>query len=212
LLTFGDALAQLQGAEAGGFSFSATQAASLLNEGVKRFAARSEWIKAEVDLGPTVANQEAYALPANCVKLKGLEVGSVVYIAVDLLSLWQYKQQGLPGNINGVYAERFSEDGKIKSFSVYPVPDVAGEPISGLAVITPEDLEAADNLPFPAEYNRGPVDYAKGIAYEDVDENPDSGTYFIKRADERADELRLEAQSRTGSGPYKIPVATARLR
>lgn len=212
MLTFADALAQLQGAEAGGFNFSATQAASLLNEGVKRFASRSEWIKAEVSLGPTVAGQEAYELPANVVKLRGLEVSGTAYVAVDLLTLWQYKQQGLPINVDGAYAERFSEDGKIKSFSIYPVPDTAGLAIAGLAVITPEDLSGNDPLPFPPEFRRGPLDYAKGIAYEDVDENPDSGTYFIKRADERADELRLDAQSRTGSGPYRIPVATARRR
>ncbi len=210
--TFSDALAQLQGAEAGGFDFSAGQAASLLNEGVKRFAARSEWIKAELELGPTVASQEGYATPENVVKLIGLQVGSITYTATDLRTLWQYKQQGLPVRIEGVFAERFNADGKIKSFSLLPVPDTDGVTIAALAVITPEDLSGEDPLPFPEEYNRGALEYAKAIAYEDVDENPESGTYFMRRADERADELRLEAQSRTGRGPYRIPVASARLR
>lgn len=210
--TIADAIAQLQGAEAGGFDFSAAQAASLLNEGVKRFAARSEWLKAELELGPTVANQEGYETPENVVKLIGLQVGSITYTATDLRTLWQYKQQGLPARIEGVYAERFNSDGKIKSFSLLPIPEADGVAVSALAVITPEDLTGDDPLPFPEEYNRGPLEYAKGIAYEDVDENPESGTYFIRRADERADDLRLEAQSRTGRGPYRIPVASARLR
>lgn len=210
--TFGDAIAQLQGAEAGGFDFSTVQAASLLNEGVKRFASRSEWIKAEVDLGFTVVDQEAYGLPENVVKLKGLSVSGVPYQAVDALTIWQYKVNGLPWRVDGVYAERYSEDGKIKSVSLLPIPDEASLAIGGLSVITPEDLEPADSLPFPPEYRRGPLDYAKGIAYEDVDENPESGTYFTDRANALADDLRLHAQSRTGSGPYMIPVATARRR
>jgi hypothetical protein len=179
---------------------------------VKRFAARSEWIKAEINLGPTVVDQELYATPENVVKLIGLRVNGVVYTATDARALWDYKQQGLPSRIDGVYAERFNEDGKIKSFSLLPIPDTADLAIEGLAVITPADLSGDDQLPFPEEYNRGLLEYAKGIAYEDVDENPESGSYFIQRADARADDLRLEAQSRTGRGPYRIPVATARLR
>lgn len=208
--TFADLAAQFSGAEAGGFDFDPAHSASLLNEGLKRFAARSEWMKAEVSLGPTVADQEQYALPVNVVKLRGLAVAGTAYTAVDVLTLWQYKVTGLPHGVLGAYAERFNDDGKIKTISLFPIPDTAGTEISGLAVITPDDLSGEDKLPFPPEFNRGPLDYAKGIAYETVDENAEAGAYYIGRADERADELRLEAQSRTGSGPYKIPVASAR--
>lgn len=211
--TFADLVAQFSGAEAGGFDFDPAHSASLLNEGLKRFAARSEWIKAEVSLGATVAGQEGYPLPTNVVKLRGLTVGGTPYIAVDVLTIWQYKTVGgLPHRVAGAYAERFNDDGKIKSFGLFPIPDTADIPIGGLAVITPDDLADGDPLPFPPEFNRGPLDYAKGIAYESVDENAEAGAYYIGRADERADELRLEAQSRTGSGPYRIPVATARSR
>lgn len=210
--TFGDALTQFKSAEAAGFNLSDTQAASLLNEGVKRFASRSEWIRAELDLGTTVAEQEAYELPANVVKLKGLQVGEVAYVATDLLTLWQYKQQGLPRRVDGAYAERYSDDGKIRSFSIYPLPEEDGLALGGLAVLTPEDLEKADPMPFPPEFRRGPLDWSKGIAYEDIDENPESGTYFIERAENLAEQLRIHANSRTGSGPYQIPVASARRR
>lgn len=208
--TFADLVAQFSGAEAGGFDFDPAQTASLLNEGLKRFAARSEWMKAEVSLGPTVAGQEQYGLPTNVVKLRGLAVAGAPYTAVDVLTLWQYKVSGLPRRVVGAYAERFNDDGNLKTLSLFPIPDTAGIAINGLAVITPDDLSGNDKLPFPPEFNRGPLDYAKGIAYEDVDENAQAGVYYIARADERADELRLEAQSRTGSGPYRIPVASAR--
>lgn len=212
--TFQEAVTQLQSAEAGGFDVSPAQAAALLNEGVRRFAARSEWIKAEVNLGPTVADQEGYDLPGHVVKLRGLSVAGFPYARTDVLALWNFKQSGrLPRDTSGVFAERFDDTGKIKTFSLFPVPSEGGLAISGLAVITPAtDLSAADPLPFPPEYNRGVVDYAKGIAYEDLDENPQSGTYFISRADARADELRLEANSRSGAGPIRIPVAGLRRR
>lgn len=208
--TFGEAVAQLQGAEAGGFNFSPAQAALLLNEGVERFAARSEWIRAERNLGPTVAGQEEYSLDDEIVKVKGLEIAGVPYTAVDVLTVWQYKQFGLPPQMAGAYAERFNEDGKIRAIGLLPVPEEDGQPILSLAVLLPGELTAEDELPFPLEFRRGPLDYAKGIAYEDVDENPESGRFFIERANAKADELRELGNSRLGSGPYRIPVATVR--
>jgi hypothetical protein len=210
LRTFGEAVAQLQGAEAGGFNFSPAQAALLLNEGVERFAARSEWIRAERNLGPTVAGQEEYSLDDEIVKVKGLEIAGVPYTAVDVLTVWQYKQFGLPPQMAGAYAERFNEDGKIRAIGLLPVPEEDGQPILSLAVLLPGELTAEDELPFPLEFRRGPLDYAKGIAYEDVDENPESGRFFIERANAKADELRELGNSRLGSGPYRIPVATVR--
>lgn len=205
--TFQDAVTQLQSAEAGGFDFGAAQAAALLNEGVRRFAAASEWIKAELDLGATIAAQESYALPDRVVKLKGLAIAGAPYARTDVLGLWNLKQAGrVPGGAAGVYTERFSDDGKIKSFSLWPIPDASDLAIAGLAVITPDDLSGEDQLPFPPEYNRGPLDFAKGIAYEDLDENPQSGTYFRERAEQLAERLRLEGNSRSGSGPFQIPV------
>jgi len=146
------------------------------------------------------------------VKLRGLTVAGVPYTAVDVQTIWQYKLSGLPGTIDGAFAERYNEDGKIKAFSLLPIPEEAGLAIVGLAAITPGELEDEDELPFPLEYRRGCVDYAKGIAYEDVDENPESGQYFTSRAAALADELREKGNSRIGSGPYRIPVASARRR
>lgn len=210
--TFGEAVAQLRGAEAGGFSFSVEQAGLLLQEGVDRFASRSKWIKAELDLGTTIADQEQYELPSTVVELLGLTIEGVPYNAVDVQTIWQYKLVGLPQRIDGAYAERFNDDGKIKAIGLLPVPDADGLSIAGLAVVTPGQLADDDELPFPAEFRRGPLDYAKGIAYEELDENPEAGAYYIERADTVADELRRLAQSRTGSGPYQIPVASARGR
>ncbi len=216
---FQEAIAQFQGAEAGGFNFSLTQTASLLNEGMKRFAARSEWLKSEKALGSTVNGQEIYGtLDDRLVRLKALTVEDIPYSAKDLITLWRLKtaqlELQLPYGIGGIFVERFSDDGypllNERRFSLWPIPTVDGLPILGLAIMTPPNydptIDAMRPLPFPVEYNRGILDYAKGIAYEDVDENSQSGTYYMTRGDAKADELRLRSQSHIGKGPYKIPV------
>lgn len=210
--TFGEAIDQLVGAEASGFDVARTQAARLLQQGVERFASRSEWIKSERDFGPTVAGQEEYELASEIVKVKGLAVAGTPYVAVDVLTIWQYKIHGLPRRVDGAYAERFNDDGKIRALGLLPIPDVDGMSIEGLAVLLPNQLEEADELPFPADYRRGPLEYAKGIAYEELDENPEAGAVYLERARGLADELRELSHSRTGSGPAQAPVATARRR
>jgi len=209
--TFDDAVAQLQGAEAGGFDFSATQAATLLNEGLKRLASRSEWIRTELDLGPTVAAQELYSIPDNVVHVRGLAVGGVPYLLKDVTIVWDVKNGTrslhLTGGVGGIYAERFDETGIAKQIGLWPIPEADELPIVGLASIEPDDLKGEDQIPFPPEFRRAALDYAKGIAYEDVDENPTSGNYFMGRAETRAEELRQLANRRVSEGPLKIPVA-----
>lgn len=208
--TLGEAVDQLVGAEAGGFDVSRQRAASLLNEGVERFASRSEWLRGEVVLGPTVVGQEQYQLPTNVVRVKGLIVAGVPYSATDVQSVWQYKVTGLPRRVDGVYAERYNEDGGIRTIGLLPVPEEGGIDMQALAVLLPGDLKEEDELPFPVDYRRGPLDYATGIAYETLDENPEAGAVYLERGATLADELRRLANSRLGSGPYQIPVATAR--
>lgn len=210
--TFGDAVAQLRGAEAAGFSFSLEQARRLLQEGVDRFASESEWIKAELALATSVAGQEEYELPAHVVRVLGLTVDGSVYSAVDVQTIWQYKSSGLPQQLDGVFSERYNEDGKLKTVGLLPIPEVDGQSIAGLAAITPGDLEDEDELPFPTEYRRGPLNFAKGIAYGDVDENAQAADYWLGLAQAEADGLKTYGRRRMGSGPYRIPVATARAR
>lgn len=209
--TLADAVAQLRGPEAGGFDFSDTQAALLLNEGAKRLAAQSEWIRAELELGPTVAEQEEYVLPDKVVRLLRVAVAGYPYERSDLQTLWDLRLGRLRlaagGAEGGVFAERFGVDGKTKLFSLWLPPTESGLAVTGLAAITPDDLELTDELPFPEEFRRAVLDYAKGIAYEDTDENPQSGNYFLSRAEAEAVKLRNLANSRTGAGPHKARVA-----
>lgn len=213
--TFEDAVAELQSAEAGGFDVSPARAASLTNEGVKRLASLSEWIRAELELGPTVVGQEEYVVPGNVVRVRQLAVGGVPYSWTDLLTLWEVKM-GKRTIVSswggGIFADRFSPDGKTEYLALAPVPTVAGQPITGLAAIEPADLAGKDKLPFPPEFRRGIVDFAKAIGYETIDENLQSANALMQRATATALELREQARARSGSGPWRIPVASLRRR
>lgn len=211
--TFADAVRQFRSAEAGGFTLGDEQTASLLNEGARRFAARSEHLKAFVSLGVTVVGQAVYELPDNVCRAQDLYVDGVPYSLTDPRTL----QEVVIGNrqvfgVGGVFAEEASEDGKTKELKIWPVPEAAGIPLQIWGAVMPAPMEDTDVLPFGVEYNRGIVDFAKGIAYEDVDENAQSGTYFIERANGRAEELKEADKKRLGRNPRKARLASLRTR
>ncbi len=210
--TFDDAVAQLTGAQAGGFAFRPEQSTSLINEGIKRLAESSEWIRAELEIGTTLVGEDLYDLPDNIVRMQEVLINGLRYLLVnrdDILGLEAGRLQVVEyPDVGGVFCERFSSDGQ-KRISIYPPPEEAGLPIIAEAAIYPDKtLGGADPLPFPPRFRRAIVDYAKGIAYEDMDENPQAGAGYLARADQRGEELRLLGKSRAQSNaPYKIPVA-----
>lgn len=215
--TVADVVEQLTSAQAAGFDLRGKQPEFLAIEAVKRFAAKSHWIKAELVLGPTVAGQSVYLLPNEVVKLYDLLFGeSTPYQSKDIRDLWDLKA-GRAELINsdqngGVFAERFSADGTLKQIEIFPAPEVDGEALTGLASIVPSRVTLATVLPFPEDKRRAVLDLAKGIAYEDTDEGLEPATYFERRGIAEAESLFLLGNARIGSGPYKIPVAGHRRR
>lgn len=211
--TFAEAITQFRSAEAGGFNVSDAQTASLLNEGAKRFAARSEHLRAFLTIGVTVAGQNLYELPAKQVRAKVLYVGNVPWTLVDLLQLKEVEigRRQLDGQ-GGIYAEEASEDGLTKKLRLFPAPEEDGVQLQTWGSILPDTLAGADVLPFGVEYNRGIVDFAKAIAYEDLDENVQGGASFLERANGRADELKEADKRRLGRNPRRAQVATLRGR
>jgi len=215
--TLADVVEQLTSAQAAGFDVKEAQAIKLAQEAVKRVAAVSQWIKAELVLGPTVVGQPGYTIPDRVIKLLELTVGeNNPYVRKSIEDLWDLRA-GRAELVNtnmspGVFAERFAVDGSTKSFDLFPTPEEAGVPITGLASIVPEDLALAAELPFPAQHRGAVLDLATAAAYERTDENPAQAAGYEKRGLETAQSLYLLGNARTGSGPYKIPVAGHRRR
>lgn len=211
--TYADAVEQLTSAQAGGFDFKDEQALKLVVEGARKLAAESHWIKAEPELGPTVAEQAAYELPENVVRLFDLAIDDAPYTRRDVRTGWDVKSgRSVSAGEGGVFYERFSADGSEKSFELTPAPDESGLAIASLCSVYPATVASGDTLPFPFKYRRAIVNYAKAIGYQDIDENQAVAQGYFERADAEAEGLRLFANARTGSGPFKIPVAGHRRR
>lgn len=215
--TLGDVVEQLTSAQAAGFDIKESQALKLGNEAVKRVAAASQWIKAEVSFGATVAGTPSFVVPDKVIRLIALTIGeNQPYTRKSIEQLWDLRagrsQLVNTENEPGVFAERFSEDGQTKSFDVFPTPEEAGLPVSGLCSIVPDDLVATDVLPFPPQHRGAVLDLATAAAYERTDENLAQAAPYEKRGLAIAESLFLLGNARTGSGPYKIPVAGHRRR
>jgi hypothetical protein len=209
--TFEEGVGQLRGAEAAGFGFSEPQAARLLNQGIRDYASASEWIRAILDFGPAVADQAAYDLPANVVKVKRLRLGSAPYSRQNIEALWDLESGAMRlAGTGGVFVPTFNDDGADRLITIFPTPGIEEQdlPIKGLASIFPAvDLKGSDPIPFPDDSWRGALNAAKAIAYEDVDENPDQAAYYRGLLKEEAEALRLRANSQVGQGPVRFPVA-----
>lgn len=211
--SFEEAVAQLRGPEAGGFGISEPQASKVLNQAIRQFASASEWIRAILDLGPAVADQERYLIPPNVVKIKRLRIAqSLPYSRQGIETLWdlQNGQARLAPGWGGIFVAEYDEDGTVRYVTLWPTPgaEEAGAQIPALASIFPaEDLESADQLPFPEDSTRGVFNAAKSILYEDVDENPEQASYYRDLANGEAEQLRRKANSRVGGGPVKFPVS-----
>lgn len=215
--TLGDVVEQLTNAQAAGFDVKEAQAIKLAQEAVKRFAAKSHWIKAELQLGLTVVGAYNFVIPPKVIQMRKVTVGdNQPYTRKGIEELWDLRA-GRSELVNtgaspGVFAERFSEDGITKSIDIFPTPEEAGQPVTGLASVLPDNLELTDELPFPADKRGAVLDLATAFAYERTDENPGQATYYEKRALAEAEALFLLSNARTGSGPFKIPVAGHRRR
>lgn len=213
-MTFDDAVGQLRGAEAGGFGVSESQAGRLINEAVRRYAAESKWIKAQVDLGPTVVDQADYDVPGHVVDLRALRLDTgYPYTRKSTEVFWGIESGDLEwtSGRGGVFAPKFSSDGATQQIALYPSPSTAGQVIQALCAIYPETaLSGSDPLPFPESHQRGVLNAAKAIAYEELDENIEQAQYYRDLWMGEAEELRKESNSRIGSGPTKFAIAGRR--
>ncbi len=216
--TFDDAVEQLTSAQAGGFDFQTPQAEKLIQEGIKMLAAKSKWIRAQMELGPIVLGQAAYPLPAKIIRLYDVALGGKFeYGRRDIKHLRQLRSGAatLPyGAEGGVYVEAYAEDGKTRTIELFPTPEEGegGEILEGFAAIIPDDLSGSDELPFPEDYRRAVVNFAKSIASADIDVDLQTAASWAESAAGDAAALALLANARSGSGPWRIPVAGHRRR
>jgi hypothetical protein len=180
----------------------------LLNEGHKELCARSEWLRARVSIGSTVANEADYALPASVYKPLKVYVDGALFSPTD-----EDEVDGLTQSDGGLtLASRglweLTQDAAGAEFvTLYPPPGTAGLAITSSAVVYPDDLED-DGDPFrvPDDFFIGPVNYAFSKIYGGTEDNTDLAEYYEQKFENTVTRLGQHRRSRRGHGEVRMRI------
>ncbi len=193
--TFGDLRAQFD--DLVGLDLEDTERDALLNEGHRKLATESEWYKAERELGPTVADQAAYALPTDVYRVLELEVGGYEYKPGDRKQIARLNRHEIvltPGTA-GLWWRSYSSS-NVQQISLYPTPGTAGTSIIAYVIERPALMTDDADVPVvPEEFRQAIVDYAAGIGFGGDEDNADMRVFYQDQFDRRVIELRKMAWS-----------------
>lgn len=190
----------------GNFDIDEPRALRWLSDAHRRMCTRATCIRRRVQLGPSVKEQAAYAVPAQVVQILEVLVGGQKY---DMgrhsdISVGQYLWIDGPG----VTAEDATEAGA-SQLSLVPVPSEDGLSIEVFAVCRASALLVADDttLGVPAEFDQDVVAGAIAIGLAREAMRPDLAQSFQAQFDSACTELLKSTRRRfRGSGPTQIRV------
>lgn len=200
----------------GGFDTSAadTSAATILswiNEAYRQMVSDAEWLRAERNLGNTVANQDIYTLADDIVQVSRVSVGTndrwKVVDAEELLDLKWSGGMALYG-APGVVAQVYDEASKVQKLQFWPAPTSAGQPIEVLCSVLPADLTTSpDTTPqVPVDLHEALCDGAIGLGRLRVDERQDLAQPFLEKFQAGVGKLVKRRRSRLQTGAWQASV------
>lgn len=187
------------------------QILAALNTRHRRMVARSRCFRKEVALGPTVAGQDAYALPAELVELYLLTVNGTPWGPARFEDFAALKagdcglQLRGPG---GVFVQDATAGGGEQA-RLYPAPDTAGQPITAWAAVRAPELAltpAVVSPVIPAEFFEQLVAGAASILIRRFDTRFDLADSLDGQFDAACEELRRQVERRYGPRLKQIPV------
>lgn len=204
-MTRGQLTSELLSDLAGFDAVEDTEVHRLLNEADRELCVRSGWTRANVELGPTVADQEAYTLPDSVYRPLKVKVDGRPYKPADETIVDEIKK-GYLRQVKPVWWLSFDEDG-VEAVSVYPAPS-AGLDLTALSVVYPDPMADDDDATptAPEDYHRALGDYAASIIYGYSEDNPDLREYHRARFEEAVIRLRQHRRSRRGKGDVYMAI------
>lgn len=181
-----------------------------VNDRFQRAVVDAKWLKAQVELGPTVSGTSTYAIPPAVQDIAALKVNaSRSWKRVTPEEMWslQSVDARLRG-AEGAFAPAYSAAGA-PLVELYPTPSVSGQSISALVAQTPAALtdgagiaSLPDHL-FRAIMVDGPIAEGRKV----VDERDDLAAGYEAKYTEAVGKLKLLTKSRVGSGAWQAKVA-----
>jgi hypothetical protein len=193
---------------------------SWIHECLQEAVGEARWLKKSLALGPTVADQSEYALPADgTTDATPTEVVDIVALCVNASKPWlristveMWELQAGAGRLSraaGAFAPNFQTDTD-PVVELYPTPNTAGQTIEALAAVLPLDIGDATSgatvLPIPDDLaGRICIDGPIGLGFERIGEGQDP-TGYRARFTEGKLELKRRANTRIGSGATRARV------
>lgn len=184
---------------------------SWVNAKYREMVARSKFLKASIDLGPTVAADATYDVPETVAEILALRVdGSAEYTRVGHEDMWALRagSSALTSSDQTAYAPQFTAGGTAQ-VELYPTPGTAGLEISALVVSLPSALTTVpDTTPIvPADYHEAIVGAAIAMGLERQDGRFDLSAGFNAAFEAAIGLLKRRAVTRVGQGPVQFKVA-----
>lgn len=196
--------------EEGTFDATAPQALRWLSRRQRLMCSRSRCFRKSLELGPTVAGQQEYAVPSEALEIREVKVNGIRWgpgrhedIADGNQSwLWLERITG-----SGI-AMREDSAGGATMLAVFPIPE-GGLALTAYAVCEPPDLLESDDstLVIPATMEDALVNGAIATGLLRLEARPDIATPFEQMFNAACEELARETARRfRGSGPARIRV------
>lgn len=171
---------------------------SWIEDYYRKLVARTQWRKAEISFGNTVAGQAQYAVPANVVDVRKIRVAGRPYrrVGIDDLDLLKAGEDTSP---RPVFAPAFEADADAV-VELWPVPE-AGQAITSVAALLPPALSAGSSVPaVPEDFHQAIVDGAIAEGMRRIYQRHDDAQQYEQRFEDAVKELKRRANSRIGSG------------
>lgn len=205
----------------GGFdstSSATSQAVALswLEARYQEMCAESGYTQAIRELGPTVVDQDEYALPESVTRVVGLRVGtSRPWTPVKLDDLWALSAgtARLEGGMIGAFAETWSEetaDAGTEKVKLYPAPTEAALDVLAICVVSPPALSLSANTAprVPTDFHEYIVDGAIAMGLRRDDSREDEAAPYEARFKDAIGRLGMRRRKRVGRGPIQGRVAS----
>lgn len=183
---------------------------SWINQLYRRLAIQSGYVKAVVELGPTVAGQAVYALPATVAEVTALRVGATrEWTRTNAEGMWDL-QAGTAAVVgaDGAFAPSFDADGA-QGVTIHPTPATSGLAVSALAVLIPALLTTSpDTTPVvPEDFHQDIVSAAISFGHARIDGRNDLAVPAEQRFAAAVQLLKRRSKTRVGRGPVQLRVA-----
>lgn len=195
--------------EEGQFDADEAKVLRWLSRRQRTMCARSKCFRRAIQLGPTVAGQPAYAVPAEVVEIREVRVAGVVYGQGRHVDIAQGAGHYLWLSGTGGIAMREDSGAGVTELSVFPVPTDSGIELAITAVCLPPDLLTTDDttLVVAPNFHEALVNGAIATGMLKVEARPDLAGPFETLFNEACEELAGQTGRRfRGAGPAQIRV------